>query len=198
VHHELLLVFAVGETPTTGVRKLALSSAFEQIEELSSLRSGGLVTAVNCGGDEKEEYLCVNVGLLGPYFTGSALSLSIVFESFETWLRGAKSNRAVSDLTDLQFEMISGSAEAIDPEAFSDKPFTKHKADDATPLSFNDPPYSATVGYAPLVNWTPSWAISRLNGAFRRLVLRYCGNRTPISAKCLILRNWCVATFSNS
>ena len=107
---ELLLVFVVGETPTTGIHKQALFSALDQMAQFypwdphhaelppefptikSLSASGGL-------------------RIMGPAFSGSAVSLRFVLDS---WLKSRGSNPNV------HFQIISGSATAIDPSRFSE------------------------------------------------------------------------------
>ena len=107
--HQLLLVFVVGETPTTGIHKQALFSALDQMAQfypwdphhaelppefptVKSLSSSGALR------------------MMGPAFSGSAVSLRFVLES---WLKSR------GDSPNLRFQIISGSATAIDPSGFS-------------------------------------------------------------------------------
>ena len=101
---KLLLVFLVGETPTTGIHKQAMFSALDQIAQFypwdphhadlppmfpEATRSGSTDT----------------FKILGPSFSGSMSSLRFALEG---WLasRGNSAN--------LRFQIISGSATAID------------------------------------------------------------------------------------
>ena len=107
--HQLLLVFVVGETPTTGIHKQALFSALDQMAQfypwdphhaelppefptVKSLSSSGALR------------------IMGPAFSGSAVSLRFVLDS---WLKSRGNN------PNLRFQIISGSATAIDPSSFS-------------------------------------------------------------------------------
>ena len=107
--HELLLVFVVGETPTTGIHKQALFSALDQMAqfypwdphhaelppEFPTVKSLGSSGALR---------------IMGPAFSGSAVSLRFVLDS---WLKSRGNN------PNLRFQIISGSATAIDPSRFA-------------------------------------------------------------------------------
>ena len=106
---KLMLVFLVGETPTTGIHKQAMFSALEQMAQFypwdphhSDLPP--MFPEVTRSG------LTDTFRILGPSFSGSAVSLRIALES---WLasRGNSSN--------LRFQIISGTATAIDASRLS-------------------------------------------------------------------------------
>jgi hypothetical protein len=106
---QLLLVFVVGETPTTGIHKQALFSALNQMAqfypwdphhaelppEFPTVKSLSSYDALR---------------VMGPAFSGSAISLRFVLDS---WLKSRGSN------TNLRFQIISGTATAIDASRFS-------------------------------------------------------------------------------
>ena len=101
---KLLLVFLVGETPTTGIHKEAMFSALEQIAQFypwdphhadlppmfpEATRSGSTDT----------------FRILGPSFSGSMVSLRFALEG---WLASRSSS------SNLRFQIISGTATAVD------------------------------------------------------------------------------------
>ena len=99
---KLLLIFLVGETPTTGIHKEAMFSALEQMAqfypwdpERASLPSE--FPAVSEGAD--------TLRVMGPAFSGSAASLSFVLDKWR---------ESHSNIPNVRFQIISGSATAID------------------------------------------------------------------------------------
>ena len=128
---QLLLVFVVGETPTSGVHKVALSSALDQVEELSSLIP--TPTDQTCAPNQPE---CIKVGLLAPYFTGSVVSLRIAFKAY---FDRHPESKIRSERPPLHFSMISGSADEVNQIDLDTAPF-ETDAFDATS-------FKATVGY---------------------------------------------------
>jgi hypothetical protein len=109
----LLLLFLVGETPTTGIHKDALISALKQIDWLCNLSSSP-------GTTEQRDFdwfqsrppaipaplesACSPVKILGPTFSGSADSLDFALHSW----------RASNPLPHSRdFRIVSGSATAI-------------------------------------------------------------------------------------
>jgi hypothetical protein len=89
----LLILFLVGETPTTGIHKDAFSNALGQIVRL---HDAGIATAAQNGS--------LKVRVLGPSFSGSATSLALSLkEFFEKKEQSARTN----------VQIISGSATAI-------------------------------------------------------------------------------------
>jgi hypothetical protein len=130
---ELLLTFLVGEEPTSGIHKLAFSSALEQATELSwELKS--------CSADDLAGP-CNKIGLLTPYFSGSADSLSRTLNAFSMWAHEHKSlfgkRRSL-----LHFAIISGAASSVHKEDFS---FLKNEE----LYEFDKQPFKATIGYGP-------------------------------------------------
>ena len=99
---KLLVIFLVGETPTTGIHKQAMFSALEQIgrfypwdPEYRNLPSG--FPKVSGSTD--------TLRVMGPAFSGSAASLSFVLDKWR---------ESHSNASNMQFQIISGSATAID------------------------------------------------------------------------------------
>ena len=104
----LLLVFLVGETPTTGIHKQAMFSALDQMAQfypwdpqhvklppgLPQIKSPGPLDTLR---------------VMGPAFSGSAISLRFVLES---WLESR-------NIPSLRFRIISGTATAIDADWLS-------------------------------------------------------------------------------
>ena len=105
---KLLLVFLVGETPTSGLHKAAMAGALRQLanffswgpehgrlpEELRKLTTPGSQSAIR---------------IMGPTFSGSALSMDFALRDW----RAALGNPPVG------FRIVSGTATAIDPQEFS-------------------------------------------------------------------------------
>jgi len=99
---ELLLVLLVGETPTTGIHKQAMFSALDQVAQFYPWgpRQGGLQGYPQLKAESCSEPLRV----MGPAFSGSAVSLRLVLDS---WLTSH------ADLPQLRIRMISGSATGV-------------------------------------------------------------------------------------
>jgi len=99
---KLLLIFLVGETPTTGIHKQAMFSALEQMAQFYPWdpEHGNLPSefpAVSEGAD--------TLRIMGPAFSGSAASLSFVLDKW---------HESHSNIPNERFQIISGSATAID------------------------------------------------------------------------------------
>ena len=82
---ELVLVFLVGETPTSGIQREAMSAALDAIAKCHSREAQGI------GGCENGE-----IRILGPFFSGSTDSL--------------RNSLFVRKETDTRFKIISGAA----------------------------------------------------------------------------------------
>ena len=105
---KLLLVFLVGETPTSGLHKAAMAGALRQLadfydwgpghdklpEELRNLTAADSVSRIE---------------IMGPAFSGSASSLDFALRD---WLKELGN-------PPIHFRIISGTATAIDPQEFS-------------------------------------------------------------------------------
>jgi hypothetical protein len=109
----LLLLFIVGERPTTGIHKRALRSALDQTAWLSRWRSASeqaidpflsVIPPVAADSDAPE------LRLMGPTYSGSADSLAF---TLRTWLDS--SNLVAKP----RITIVSGSATAIEPGQFS-------------------------------------------------------------------------------
>ena len=112
----LTLVFLAGETPTSGVDKLALTRSIAQIVALSGAASSGSSTALETieqASTRVKGYLgdrstgadadYCSVSILGPHFTGA-------IPSYDTALREWKQS--------IQFRLVSGSASGITGDDF--------------------------------------------------------------------------------
>ncbi|MBZ5560911.1 MAG: hypothetical protein LAP13_00665 [Acidobacteriia bacterium] len=107
--HKLLLVFLVGETPTTGIHKRAMFSALDQMAQFypwdpshASLPPEFPKTTIRSPADTFK--------VMGPSFSGSAVSLRFVLDS---WIDSR------NNPSNLRFEIISGTATAIDASRLS-------------------------------------------------------------------------------
>jgi hypothetical protein len=107
----LLVLFLVGETPTSGIHKVALESALDQIDRLVSDANDVSVPGDVCPGLGKIEPDAIRI--LGPTFSGSRFSLEVALQN---WRKGRCKSREVP------ISIISGSATAIesdDPKSYS-------------------------------------------------------------------------------
>jgi hypothetical protein len=116
--NELLILFIVGEVPTSGVSKLALSSALEQIADLSSIVSSPSSQPSDTQSCPPQS---MRVGMLGPGFTGSVPSLRLVLQAFSEWTGDAprqktKHNQAMAPLC---LTVISGNAAGVNQNEFA-------------------------------------------------------------------------------
>ena len=108
-NQELLLIFVVGETPTTGIHKQALFSALDQMAQFYPWdpRHSELPPEFP---QVKSLSAFDPLRVMGPAFSGSAVSLRFVLDS---WLKSRGDNPK------LRFQIISGSATTIDASRFS-------------------------------------------------------------------------------
>jgi hypothetical protein len=134
---KLLLVFLVGETPTTGIHKAAMFSALEQVAQFypwdpkhaelpagfpqvspnvspapaaqpkTSSPPGSPSGSGSVGAAQKDG---ATIRIMGPSFSGSAESLRLALDKW------SESRRNVPDL---RFQIISGTATAIDAQRLS-------------------------------------------------------------------------------
>ena len=102
---DLLLVFLVGETPTAGVHKTALSEALDQVAWSCRWPHHGREALPSSFPTPS----CSGINLLGPSFSGSADSLDFTLND---WLN------LMGDRQKPKITIISGSATAIDPKVF--------------------------------------------------------------------------------
>lgn len=138
----LLLVFLVGETPTTGIHKLALREALNQIGWFCGIGPApGWGEAAGPWANPRPRYFpkpfpgneCGPIKILGPSFSGSAESLDF---GIQAWLESREKREKI------RFKIISGSATAIpvapDPSPDSRHYFVIHRDD-------TRPTFGATV-----------------------------------------------------
>ena len=116
--HHLLVVFLVGETPTSGIHKPALRKALQQACELHN----AFVSALPRGGCSHN---CPPISIMGPAFSGSQDSL--VFAIHDWRSQGSVGNGKTS-CSDSKIRMISGSATSIDQHRFQDSDNIDFKA----------------------------------------------------------------------
>lgn len=99
--HHLLALLLVGETATTGIHKEAFANAVRLIRD--------------CPPAVKEPGDSVQLRVLGPFFSGSALSLRIALDRSRTALL-EKTPQPVEPL----IQVVCGSASGFDPNEFVD------------------------------------------------------------------------------
>src|SRR4030095_13109513 len=95
----LLVVYLIGETPTAGVHKVALRNALDEVTELSAVNSWPYQPVAR------------NARLMGPAFSGSAVSLAFALKS---WLDQPEATLS-------KVEVVSGSATPIEPAEFRER-----------------------------------------------------------------------------
>jgi hypothetical protein len=98
----LLLVFLVGETPTTGIHKLAFEESLKQASDLIADPKRTCRSGRDCQSSIK---------VVGPSFSGSATSMKLAIAEWadQKWPNGRPP----------KVEIISGSATSIDPKTFA-------------------------------------------------------------------------------
>jgi hypothetical protein len=96
-----LLLFLVGETPTSGIHKEAMLSALGQIDEFCSSQGLAGVATTPQNVLTHDGSACETIKILGPSFSGSAESLDFALHS---WLKSHLKAR---------FRIVSGTATAI-------------------------------------------------------------------------------------
>ncbi len=139
---ELLLLFIAGETPTSGIQKLAFTSALEQSAELSSFLRAARQNCI----DNRDACPPAGVGLMTPFFTGSINSLTLALRSFRDWALDRTSDTG-SSLPPLHVQIATGDATGIDLRNFDKDPFSNDSDSKPTTIVFDDPTFSATLGY---------------------------------------------------
>jgi hypothetical protein len=97
---KLLVLFLVGETPTSGIHKVAFQNALWQIENLDGWKRSGTA-------DETAKTANKTLRIVGPRFSGSADSLSILLRS---WTGAYEAPPKV--------RVVSGSANSIKKDDF--------------------------------------------------------------------------------
>jgi hypothetical protein len=96
-----LLLFLVGETPTSGIHKEAMLSALDQIDEFCSSQGSAGVATTPQNVLTHDGSRCETIKILGPSFSGSAESLDF---ALHLWLKSHLKAR---------FRIVSGTATAI-------------------------------------------------------------------------------------
>lgn len=116
--HRLLVVFIIGETPTSGIHKPALRRALQQACELRSAFASALPHA-DCGNE------CPAISVMGPTFSGSQESLEYAIRDWRS--QGSIGNGQTS-CRNAKIRMISGSATSVDQHLFQDSDNVDFKA----------------------------------------------------------------------
>jgi len=106
---KLLLVFLVGETPTTGIHKRAMFSALEQMAQFYPWDPRRAELPPQFPQVKRQSSSDI-VRVMGPAFSGSAVSLRFVLDD---WLKSR------GNVPNLRFQIISGTATAIDASQLS-------------------------------------------------------------------------------
>ncbi len=106
--HRLLVVFIIGETPTSGIHKPALRRALQQACGLRNAFVSALPTG-DCGSN------CPPINVMGPAFSGSQDSLVYAIHDWRS--QGSVGDGSTS-CRDVMIRMISGSATSVDQSLF--------------------------------------------------------------------------------
>lgn len=115
IEGRLLLVFLVGETPTSGLQKAAMASALVQLANFFPWGPGpDKPPAELCALAQKNPGRTIRI--LGPTFSGSAESLD--FE-LRDWLDKVREPVARLGKLPRNFRIVSGTATAVHPQDFS-------------------------------------------------------------------------------
>jgi hypothetical protein len=101
---ELLVLLLVGETPTAGIHKEAMLAALD------------LVLAWQLPVQTEQQRRSAELRVVGPSYSGSVPSLCLALEAWKTASTSVRQCLAAS--TPIRVSLISGSATAVDPEAF--------------------------------------------------------------------------------
>jgi hypothetical protein len=106
--HRLLVVFIIGETPTSGIHKPALRRALRQACELRSAFASSLPRD-ECGVN------CPPISIMGPAFSGSQDSL---LYAIHDWRSLGSVGYGETNCRNAKIRIISGSATSIDQKLF--------------------------------------------------------------------------------
>jgi hypothetical protein len=106
--HRLLVVFIIGETPTSGIHKAALGRALRQACELRNAFASALPRG-DCGDN------CPPISIMGPEFSGSQDSLVYAIHD---WRSQGSLGNGETNCRNAKIRMISGSATSIDQHLF--------------------------------------------------------------------------------
>src|SRR3984957_7939255 len=113
-----LVVFLVGETPTSGIHKPALRKALRQACELRNAFASALPRG-DCGGN------CPPISIMGPAFSGSQDSVEFALHD---WRVEGSVGDGNTSCRDVKIRMISGSATSIDQSRFQESDNIDFKA----------------------------------------------------------------------
>ena len=109
---QILIVFLVGERPTSGVHKIALGKAINIVDRFERRRTDP--------DSASSKTVCFDI--LGPYFTGSERSLSVVIKEWTDRQRSKRSGPAgvpaIPRRTLWDFKVRSGASNRIDRAKF--------------------------------------------------------------------------------
>lgn len=112
---ELILVFLVGETPTSGLHKAAMASALLQLANFFLWEPGAnRPPGELCEMAQKNPDRTIRI--MGPTFSGSVPSLEFSLRDFLARIQGEPPG---PDSPHLKFRIISGTATTISPKEFS-------------------------------------------------------------------------------
>jgi hypothetical protein len=118
--HRLLVVFVVGETPTSGIHKPALRKALQQSCELRNAFVSSL-HAADCGNNCPPP----PINIMGPAFSGSEDSIAYAIHD---WRSQGSLGVGGTNCSAAKIRMISGSATSIDQKGFHDSDDIDFKA----------------------------------------------------------------------
>lgn len=118
--HRLLVVFVVGETPTSGIHKPALRKALQQSCELHNAFVSSL-HAADCGNNCPPP----PINIMGPAFSGSEDSIAYAIHD---WRSQGSVGVGGTNCSAAKIRMISGSATSIDQKGFHDSDNIDFKA----------------------------------------------------------------------
>ena len=113
-----LVVFLVGETPTSGIHKPALRKALRQACELRKSFASALPRG-DCGNN------CPPISIMGPGFSGSQDSVEFALHD---WRVEGSVGDGNTNCRDVKIKMISGSATSIDQSRFQESDNIDFKA----------------------------------------------------------------------
>ena len=112
---QLLLVFLAGETPTSGLKKSVMAAALRQLADFYPWgpEYDQLPNELR-GLTQKDSRIAIKI--MGPTFSGSAVSLDFTLRD---WLAGLRGRVSKTGKPLPAFQIVSGTATAIDPQEFS-------------------------------------------------------------------------------
>src|SRR6185436_17688921 len=105
---DLLLVYLVGETPTSGIHKEAFLAAVKQIESLREMACPPIPKPQAKGASPAEEHSHkATIRVAGPMFTGAADSLALAIRQAQ-----------LDKISMADFQVITGTAVSINRARF--------------------------------------------------------------------------------